>query len=83
MAGLGANGAPLLGKIRSVEADLNGAVQDQGFSKYFYPVQDATAPVFGSPVAVDGTGKVVKAAAGNNRVVSVDPTTLSCIVELL
>lgn len=82
-AGLGANGGFLLGKIRSVEADLNGAVQDQGFVKLAYPIQDGTAPIVGSPVAVDGTGKVVKAAAGQNRVVSIDPTTLTCIIELL
>lgn len=81
--GLGANGNALFGRIRSVEADLNVAVQDEGYMQLAYPVNDATAPVVGSPVACDGTGKVVKAASGNNIVESVDTAGLTCIVQRL
>jgi hypothetical protein len=81
--GLGATGNPLVGKLKAVEADLNVTVQDQGYVVLGYPLNDVTAPVVGSPVAVDGTGKVVKAAAGNNIIVAVDTVGLTCTVHLL
>ncbi len=80
--GLGATGNPLIGKLKSVEADLNCAVQDEGYMQLGFPVNDATAPVIGSPVAVDGTGKVVKAASGLNTVDSVDTVGMTCIVRI-
>ncbi len=81
--GLGATGNALIGKLKAVEADMNVTVQDQGYIVLAYPLNDATAPVVGSAVAVDGTGKVVKAAAGNNIVTSVDTVGLTCTIHLL
>lgn len=82
--GLGANGGALLGKLKAVEADLNVTVQDRGYMQLAYPANDATAPVVGSAVTVNGAGQVVKAAAaGNNIVASVDTVGLTCIVEML
>jgi len=81
--GLGATGNPLIGRLKAVEADLNVTVQDQGYMTLAYPVNDITAPVVGQSVNVDGTGKVVKGASGNNVVASVDTVGLTCIVEIL
>jgi len=80
--GVGASGNPLIGKLKAVEADLNVTVQDDGYMTLAYPVNDATAPVVGSPVSVDGTGKVIKAVVGNNVVASVDTVGMACIVRI-
>jgi len=80
--GVGVAGNPLIGKLKAVESDLNVTVQDEGYMTLAYPLNDATAPVVGSPVAVDGTGKVVKAATGLNEVVSVDTVGITCIVRI-
>ncbi len=81
--GLGATGSPLIGKLKAVEADLNVTIQDRGYMTLGYPANDAAAPVVNQPVAVNGAGQVVKAASGNNAVVSVDTVGMTCIVEML
>lgn len=84
--GLGASGNPLLGKIKTVEADSNCAVQDDGFMTFGYAANDGTAPVVGTGVTVDGVGGVIKATAGltiPNVCVSVDTVNKIATIQRL
>lgn len=79
-AGLGSDGAALLGKLIKVEDDGFGSVEISGC---LYVPYDNTAPSIGSSVVVDGAGGVkTSISGGRGLVIDVDVARKLAVVVL-